>query len=271
MPAEKDNIRNKLNKNYMSRTSHPLPKQDFLSRLPEKHRHAISLTVLRLLPVLLFHATVLGDRQFLAHDTLHWRASAESIYEYRAEHGGEELWSTNMFGGMPAYIVDVGRAVPHLDSLVTVSASREAFDHILPQQNFDPRRMAVVETDGALDVTGHFVSDSESGVVSEVHVETYTARRITMSLTRSEPDFLVLSEIYYPPGWRAELNGEEIPIYKTNYLLRGMEIPAGEDTLQLSFNPKSHIWGPRISLVSNIIQWAAEIVLLGGLLRRKVK
>ncbi|MEX1063640.1 MAG: hypothetical protein WEC12_08545, partial [Balneolaceae bacterium] len=55
----------------------------------------------------------------MGHDTVQWRAGAQSVFEYRAEHDGEEpLWATDMFGGMPAYVVHVYKSVPHLDNLV---------------------------------------------------------------------------------------------------------------------------------------------------------
>lgn len=140
--------------------------------------------------------------------------------------------------------------VAHADS------PREAFNQILPQSDFDPRSVAVVESGVPL------TQLENPDPSSEVRVEDYQARKITLSLQRNEPGFLVLSEVYYPEGWTATLNGEEISIYKTNYLLRGFEIPEGEHTLELSFNPKSHIWGVRISWAANSIQWFIGIFLV---------
>lgn len=68
-------------------------------------------------------------------------------------------------------------------------------------------------------------------------VTMYNANRIEMEISRSEPGFLVLGEIWYPPGWSATLNGEEIGIIRTNYLLRGFEIPAGDHELILTLEP----------------------------------
>ncbi len=47
---------------------------------------------------------------------------------------------------------------------------------------------------------------------------------------------------------------EEVPIYKTNYLLRGMEIPAGEHTLELRFEPSSQTLGVTLSWISLVAQ-----------------
>jgi len=47
-----------------------------------------------------------------------------------------------------------------------------------------------------------------------------------------------LSEIYYPKGWTAKIDDKELQIYKTNFLLRGIEIPEGENDLIVEFKPK---------------------------------
>jgi uncharacterized membrane protein YfhO len=53
----------------------------------------------------------------------------------------------------------------------------------------------------------------------------------------------VLGEIWYPPGWSATLNGEETDIIRTNYVLRGFEIPAGEHELILTLEPEWYAIG----------------------------
>jgi uncharacterized membrane protein YfhO len=60
--------------------------------------------------------------------------------------------------------------------------------------------------------------------------------------------------MYYPAGWKALLNGEEIQIYKTNYFLRGLIIPPGEHELTLDFKPSSFSQGILISWLSVALQ-----------------
>ena len=64
------------------------------------------------------------------------------------------------------------------------------------------------------------------------------------------PQFMVLSEIYYPKGWIAKLDENEIPIYEVNTLLRGMEIPAGKHIVEMLFEPNDVKLGTYISWVS---------------------
>lgn len=89
---------------------------------------------------------------------------------------------------------------------------------------------------------------------------------------RSEGNqFLVVSEVYYPAGWNAYLNGEKIDIVKTNYFMRGVVIPEGEHTLEMVFEPRAFTIGKNISIILNIFVIGFALVLAGRtiVLKRK--
>jgi uncharacterized membrane protein YfhO len=92
-----------------------------------------------------------------------------------------------------------------------------------------------------------------------VEVTRYTGPEITLKVSRTEPGFLVLSEVYYPAGWKATLNGDDIPIYKANYFLRGLQIPAGEHEIELTFEPRSYALGTTLAWIS----FGFQILLAG--------
>ncbi len=52
--------------------------------------------------------------------------------------------------------------------------------------------------------------------------------------------FLTISEIYYPKGWSVMIDGQETKIYQTDYILRGIVVPAGKHSIKMVFNPKSY-------------------------------
>ena len=114
-----------------------------------------------------------------------------------------------------------------VDSVMTVSTPQAAFDALNTGLG-DGRGLAVVETSSPI------VASPAGGTVNVLE---YGAHTIRLQTESTEAGFLVLSEIYYPAGWTATLNGAEIPIHKTNYLLRGLEIPAGSHTVELTFEP----------------------------------
>ena len=96
-------------------------------------------------------------------------------------------------------------------------------------QDFDPEEIAFIAERQPVEV----VSDTSA----TVRVTEYNANRINIEISRNEPGYLVLGEIWYPPGWTATLNGEEIDIIRTNYVLRGFQIPAGNHTLEMVLEP----------------------------------
>jgi len=150
-----------------------------------------------------------------------------------------------------------------VDSVVTVNSPQEAIQRMQPGNNFSPSEYAIAETGESI------TTAPDSAGTARVEVTTYNARNIELNTSRSQPGYLVLSEIYYPEGWRAYLDGEQVPIYKTNYILRGVEVPAGEHTVRLEFNPVSYIWGSRIAWFGNIAVWGIGIVTLVLWYRRK--
>lgn len=114
-----------------------------------------------------------------------------------------------------------------VDSVAVLPDQRQVLSRI--SDNFDAKEVVYIAED--LNVT---VSPDTTATVQ---ITEYKANYISMDIFRSEPGFLVLSEIWYPPSWNATLNGEEIDIIRSNYVLRGFEIPAGEHTLELSLEP----------------------------------
>ena len=73
--------------------------------------------------------------------------------------------------------------------------------------------------------------------------------------------FAVFSEIYYPKGWNAYLDEKPIAYRAVNYVLRGLEVPAGEHTIKFVFEPDSFKKGTAIMYASSFI---ILLVVLGG-------
>ena len=77
--------------------------------------------------------------------------------------------------------------------------------------------------------------------------------------------FAVFSEVFYDRGWVAYLDGAQtLPIIRTNYVLRGLSIPAGKHTIRFAFLPASYY-------TSRIIQVVASLLLLGLLIGTGIK
>tara|TARA_R110002020_G_scaffold154714_2_gene334868 strand:+ start:4726 stop:7173 length:2448 start_codon:yes stop_codon:yes gene_type:complete len=72
----------------------------------------------------------------------------------------------------------------------------------------------------------------------------------------------VFSEVYYPDGWNAYIDGKPATYFRADYLLRAMVVPQGEHAITFKFEPQIVKTGSKISLASNII---LVLVILGGL------
>jgi hypothetical protein len=65
--------------------------------------------------------------------------------------------------------------------------------------------------------------------------------------------FAVFSEIYYDAGWKAFIDGKQVPISKVNYVLRGVSVPAGTHTIQFKFEPGGYILGRQLTNIFTVL------------------
>lgn len=68
---------------------------------------------------------------------------------------------------------------------------------------------------------------------------TYAPNRLTYSLKSANEGVAVFSEIYFPWGWRAYIDGKPTELGRVNYILRAIKFPAGKHTIEMVFNPDS--------------------------------
>ncbi len=74
--------------------------------------------------------------------------------------------------------------------------------------------------------------------VSVVTLEKYEPNQLTYHVNSSQGGVVVFSEVYYP-GWTATVDGKEVDLGRVNYVLRALQVEAGEHEVVLSFFPKS--------------------------------
>jgi hypothetical protein len=86
---------------------------------------------------------------------------------------------------------------------------------------------------------------------------------LTYKVTASTPALLILSETHYP-GWQATVDGQSVPVFRANYVLRAVPIPAGEHTVELTFQPLTFTIG---AIISGLTLVAVVILLI--IYRRK--
>lgn len=120
-------------------------------------------------------------------------------------------------------------------------------------------------------ITGNKPITAQPDTAATVTVNEYNANRIVLDLSREAPGFLVLSEIWYPPGWSATLNGNPVEIIRTNYILRGFEIPAGESELVLELEPNWYYAGFWASAAGTFLLFGSGLLGIFFYVRRRKK
>jgi hypothetical protein len=86
-----------------------------------------------------------------------------------------------------------------------------------------------------------------------IRLESYRPNYLVYETTTQEPEFAVFSEIYYPEGWNAFIDGKPAMHTCVNYLLRGMEIPAGKHRVEFKFEPRIYTTGNTLSFFGSIL------------------
>lgn len=138
----------------------------------------------------------------------------------------------------------IGEARPHtIDSL----ALRE-----LQLDSFDPSEYALVK--------GELPGPVEADPDGTVEITSYEPEEIRIRADVARPCLLVLSEVYYPPGWKAFIDGDETTIYRTNYAFRSVYLEPGEHTVVMRYSSASLKLGIIVTAAA-----AALLVLLAAL------
>lgn len=80
----------------------------------------------------------------------------------------------------------------------------------------------------------------------------------------------VFSEMYYPHGWQAYIDGKPHSHFRVNYALRALQVPAGKHSIEFRFEPAVIAQGSRWSLAGSVGLLAAFVgALVASLLRRR--
>jgi len=110
---------------------------------------------------------------------------------------------------------------------------------------FDPQSTALVEVPVSL------MEQPQTGAGSAKLIG-FSDTRMDVQTSSATQAFLVTSDTFYP-GWRASIDGRDTEIYRADYAVRGVRVPAGEHTVRFDYRPRSFYLGASISLLSLLL------------------
>tara|TARA_B110000467_G_C18297292_1_gene468882 strand:- start:1028 stop:1660 length:633 start_codon:yes stop_codon:yes gene_type:complete len=165
-----------------------------------------------------------------------------------------------------AWFVDIVRWVPN---------ATEALSSL---DNFNPKTTAIIDeiykqevsavknlifSDTAFTVPNVELTQLSDNLINNkiikdspyVTLKMYQPNKLIYISNNEYAGLVVFSEIFYPKGWKAYIDGIEVAYFPVNYLLRGLVVPSGSHEIIFEFKPKSFF-------VSSKITWFASFVLI---------
>lgn len=118
-----------------------------------------------------------------------------------------------------------------VDEVQYVNNANEEIDAL---HHINPAKVAVVDQKFSEQVKQTAAPDS----MSSIKLTAYEPNGLKYEVDSKTGGTVVFSEIYYP-GWQAYIDGVEAPHGRANYILRAMNVPAGEHVVEFKFDPKS--------------------------------
>ncbi|MDA8858133.1 YfhO family protein [Flavobacteriales bacterium] len=113
---------------------------------------------------------------------------------------------------------------------------------------FNPANTAIVDVRFSEQIIDGLDNSGSSITLAE-----YKPNYLKYNSTTSKNGIAIFSEIYYDKGWNAYVDGELKPHFRANYVLRGMQIPAGNHVVEFKFEPVVYHLSERIAFTSSII------------------
>ena len=144
-----------------------------------------------------------------------------------------------------------------IDSLVVVNTPNEESDAL---NTINVKNTAVVDAKFKSFVADFKPIQSPS---ANIQLTKYTPKLLEYESSAKTPGIVVFSEIYYPYGWKAYIDGQFVEHFRVNYVLRALNVPAGNHHIRFEFRPDSVEKGNTFSLIFIIIMGITIVSVVG--------
>ena len=152
-----------------------------------------------------------------------------------------------------------------VDSLIVAKNANEEISYI---KRINPAKEAVMDVKFLADVSSDLNISEETDTI---YLTSYKANELTYQYSSGSDRLAVFSEIYYPEGWKAYIDGTEKPVLRADYVLRALSLPAGSHEVRFTFEPASYSTGTKVSLASSLIFFFLAAGYFAWTYRKKMK
>lgn len=144
-----------------------------------------------------------------------------------------------------------------VDSLLVVNTPNEESDAL---RHLDLSTTAVLDKQFASHVEGWALQHDST---AHVRLTQYAPGSLKYDAVASLPGTIVFSEIYYPDGWQATVDGKPVDLYRVNYVLQALNIEPGMHQIHLEFHPKSIDKGNLVSMIFVVTMYLTILIIIG--------
>jgi len=144
----------------------------------------------------------------------------------------------------------VGNNEEEMEAINAFDPAKEAFIHEEFKPLLDESRLSLPEN-------------------ASIELTSYRPDHLVYEYSTPRDALAVFSEIWYDKGWKAFVDGKELPILRANYVLRALQLPGGNHQVEFKFEPRSYHLGETVSLIGSIILMLGLAAALWFEFRRK--
>jgi uncharacterized membrane protein YfhO len=133
-----------------------------------------------------------------------------------------------------------------VNNIETVASAEEELTSL---KNVDLTKTAIMRQDRVADWGSY--QNLEAG--STIELTSYAPDHLIFRARANGEKLAVFSDIYYPAGWKAFVDDNEVEIKRVNYLLRALMVPEGEHTIEFRFEPASVNTAKTLAVIGGIL------------------
>jgi hypothetical protein len=141
-----------------------------------------------------------------------------------------------------------------------------ADEEIMELGKIDTRHVAVMDQREAANIDA---SKARPDSTASVSLKSYKSNDLSYTVRSANGGVVVFSEIWYGPDWHAEIDGRPAPYGRVNYVLRGMNVPAGEHTVRFYVKSKAYSTYGNVGAMGSWGLLVLVLVALGFSMRKE--
>lgn len=135
--------------------------------------------------------------------------------------------------------------------------AQNADEEIKGLGTIDPKTTAIIDQRYNNDLNGFIPKPDPAATIK---LTSYEPNHLVYETKAASDQLAVFSEIYYPKGWNAYVDGNPAAHFNADYVLRAMRVPAGNHKIDFKFEPSVYFTGNKIAMVGSILL----LLALGG-------